>query len=456
MKITARQEALLKRTFIDYQQLTEFLRDPLVVERAQGVYYWDTEGKRYFDAIGGIFVATLGHGHPRLLDAMRKQMEKMTFAPPLHGIADVTLDFIERLGTVTPGNLKYVKGFSGGSEATESAMKFVRQYFKQMGHPGKYKFISRYYGYHGGTAGAMAASGTGSRKTKFEPQMPGFVKVFPPTHYRDQFASWEECNRFAAQAVEDVIIAEDPETVAGFMVEPVGNTGGIITPTAEYFRMLREICDRHNVVLIFDEIITGFGKTGHMFAAQTYGVTPDIICCGKGLSSGMMPIGAMIAREDMAEAFWGAASDDVQFAHGHTFAGNPLSAAVGIAVINEIIENRLDEKAVRMGERLKARLEGLRKYGVVREVRGKGVLLGVELVKDTRTLAPFPELGMALKKATLRNGLILRVDPSWFAVSPALVASDDELDEMCQLIEKSFAAALEQASVTAANPTVAV
>ena len=456
MKITARQEALLKRTFIDYQQLTEFLRDPLVVERAQGVYYWDTEGKRYFDAIGGIFVATLGHGHPRLLDAMRKQMEKMTFAPPLHGIADVTLDFIERLGTVTPGNLKYVKGFSGGSEATESAMKFVRQYFKQMGHPGKYKFISRYYGYHGGTAGAMAASGTGSRKTKFEPQMPGFVKVFPPTHYRDQFASWEECNRFAAQAVEDVIIAEDPETVAGFMVEPVGNTGGIITPTAEYFRMLREICDRHNVVLIFDEIITGFGKTGHMFAAQTYGVTPDIICCGKGLSSGMMPIGAMIAREDMAEAFWGAGSDDVQFAHGHTFAGNPLSAAVGIAVINEIIENRLDEKAVRMGERLKARLEGLRKYGVVREVRGKGVLLGVELVKDTRTLAPFPELGMALKKATLRNGLILRVDPSWFAVSPALVASDDELDEMCQLIEKSFATALEQASVTAANPTVAV
>ena len=151
MKITARQEALLKRTFIDYQQLTEFLRDPLVVERAQGVYYWDTEGKRYFDAIGGIFVATLGHGHPRLLDAMRKQMEKMTFAPPLHGIADVTLDFIERLGTVTPGNLKYVKGFSGGSEATESAMKFVRQYFKQTGQPGKYKVVSAYGGYHGST-----------------------------------------------------------------------------------------------------------------------------------------------------------------------------------------------------------------------------------------------------------------------------------------------------------------
>jgi len=456
MKITARQETLLKRTFIDYQQLTDFLRDPLIVERAQGVYYWDTEGKRYFDAIGGIFVATLGHGHPRLLDAMRKQMEKITFAPPLHGIASVTLDFIERLGAVAPGNLKYVKGFSGGSEATESAMKFVRQYFKQTGHPGKYKFISRYYGYHGGTAGAMSASGTGPRKTKFEPQMPGFIKVFPPSHYRDQFATWEECNRFAAETVEDVIIAEDPDTVAGFIVEPIGNTGGIITPTAEYFRMLRRICDRHNVILIFDEVITGLGKTGSMFAAQTYGVTPDIICCGKGLSSGMVPIGAMIAREDMADAFWGASADNVQFAHGHTFAGNPLASAVGIAVINEIVENRLDEQARRMGERLRTRFEGLRKYGVVREVRGKGILLGVELVKDTGTLEPFPELGTAMKKAALKNGIILRVDPSWFAVSPALVATDAELDEMCELIEKSLVAALEEVSKAPVSPPVAV
>ena len=446
MKISPRQEALLKRTFIDYHPMSEFLLDPLIVERAQGLYYWGADGKRYFDAIGGIFVATLGHGHPRLLEAMRKQMEKMTFAPPLHGIADVTLDFIERVGMVTPGNLKYLKAFSGGSESTEAAMKFVRQYFKQTGHPGKYKFISRYQGYHGGTAGAMSASGTGPRKTKFEPQMPGFLKVFPPTHYRDRFATWEECNRFAAQTIEDVIVNEDPETIAGVIVEPVGNTGGIITPTAEYFQILRDICDRHNVMLIFDEIITGFGKTGSMFAAQTYGVTPDIICCGKGLSSGVIPIGAMIAREDMADAFWGTVADDVQFAHGHTFAGNPLACAVGIAVIDEISENQLDIKARRMGEYLRDRLEGLKKYGVVREVRGKGILLGVELVKDLRTLDPFPELGTALKKTALKNGIILRVDPSWFAISPALIATDAQLDEMCGLIEKSFAEALEQVS----------
>jgi len=452
MKITPRQQALLKRTFIDYQPMAEFALDPLIIERAQGVYYWDTEGKRYFDAIGGIFVATLGHGHPRLLAAMRQQMEKMTFAPPLHAIADVTLDFIERLGMVTPGNLKYVKAFSGGSEATESAMKFARQYFKQTGHPGKYKFISRYHGYHGGTAGAMAASGTGPRKTKFEPQMASFLKVFPPTHYRDQFATWEECNRFAARTVEDVVVNEDPETVAGVIVEPVGNTGGIITPTAEYFRILRDICDRYNVILIFDEVITGFGKTGAMFAAQTYGVTPDIICCGKGLSSGMLPIGAMIAREDMAAAFWGTAADDVQFAHGHTFAGNPLACAVGMAVIDEIVENGLDAKARCMGEYLRARLEGLKKYGVVREVRGKGILLGVELVKDTRTMVPFPELGTALKKTARKNGLILRIDPCWFAVAPALIASESELDEMCGLIEKSLVEAMEQVAQLCGQP----
>ena len=293
----------------------------------------------------------------------------------------------------------------------------------------------------------MSASGTGPRKTKFEPQMPGFLKVFPPTHYRDHFPTWEACNRFAAQSVEDVIIAEDPCTVAGVIVEPIGNTGGIITPTEEYFRMLRAACDRHNVLLIFDEVITGFGKTGRMFAAQTFGVTPDIICTGKGLSNGAVPLAAMIAREEMAEAFWGRAEDDVQFAHGHTFAGNPLACAVGIAVIDELVERHLPERALENGAYLAERLERLKRYGVVREVRGRGILLGVELVKDTRSNEPFPELGNSLKRTALENGLILRVDPSWFAVAPALTAEREQLDEMCDLIERSLVAALDRVAV---------
>jgi adenosylmethionine-8-amino-7-oxononanoate aminotransferase len=456
MKIDARRERLLKHTFLDYQQTSEFLEHPLILDRAEGVYYWDMEGRRYFDAIGGIFVATLGHGNPRVLDAMRRQMDRMTFAPPLHGIADITLDFVEKIGSVTPGNLKYVKPFSGGSESTEAAMKFVRQYFKQTGHPGKYKFVSRYQGYHGGTGAAMAASGTGKRKTKFEPQMAGFVKVFPPTHYRSYFSSWDECNRFAARAIEDVIVNEDPDTVAGVLLEPVGNTGGIITPTVEYFQIIRDACTRHNVMLIFDEVITGFGKTGRMFAAQTYGVIPDIICCGKGLSNGAMPVAAMIAREDLADAFWGKPEDEVQFAHGHTFAGNPLACAAGIAVVDEIVENKLDERAAILGDYLVTRLERLKKYGVVREVRGKGILRGVELVRDTRTMDPFPELGKALKRIAVDNGLILRVDPSWFAVAPALTATEEQIDEMCDLIESSLVAALEQVSAGVAPASAAV
>src|SRR5581483_830403 len=292
--ITSRQQSLLKRTFIDYKATSEFLKQPVIFERAEGLYVWDAEGKRYFDAIGGIFVAVLGHRHPRVMAAMRRQMDTMTFAPPLHGISNVTLDFVEKVGSVTPPGLTYVKPLSGGSEAVEAALKFVRQYFKQSGHPGKYKFISRYHSYHGGTFGGMAASGTGARKSKFEPQAGGFLKVLPPTAYRDRFSSWDEANRFAAQSFEDVIVNEDPETIAGIIVEPVGNTGGIITPTAEYFQILRRICDRYNVMLIFDEVITGFGKTGSMFAAQTFGVTPDIICAGKGISSGALPLGLLI------------------------------------------------------------------------------------------------------------------------------------------------------------------
>ncbi|MBV7327157.1 aminotransferase class III-fold pyridoxal phosphate-dependent enzyme [Chloroflexi bacterium TSY] len=269
MKLTERQRELLKRTSIGYTPLETFLKNPLIVERAQGLYYWDVEGKRYFDAIGGIFVAGLGHGHPRLLEAMRKQMEIMTFAPPLHGLSDVTLNLIEKLGTITPEDLNFVKLYSGGSESIEATIKFVRQYFKQSGQPGKYKFISRYQSYHGGTMGAMSLGGTGKRKTPFEPQANGFVKVFPPTYYRDRFSSWEECNRFCAQMIEDVIIHEDPDTVAAVALEPIGNTGGTITPTDEYFQIIRDICDRYNVLLIYDEIITGFGRTGQMFAAQT-------------------------------------------------------------------------------------------------------------------------------------------------------------------------------------------
>ena len=435
----------LEHTYIDFKQTTEVIRDPLIFERAEGLYVWDVNGKRYFDAIGGIFVACLGHRHPRVMEAMRNQMDKITLAPPLHGTTDVNLRFVEKLGSVTPGNLKFIKSFSGGSESVEAAFKFARQYHHQTGQPTKYKFISLYYGYHGGTLGALAATGSARHKVKFEPQMGGFLKAFSPIQLRDYFASWEETNRFCARMVEELILSEGPETIAAMILEPLSNLGGVCTPTEEYFRIIRQICDNYNILLIFDEIVTGFGKTGNMFAAQTFNVIPDIICAGKGLSSGAMPLGALMARQDLAEAFHGPVDAEIQFFHGHTYSGNPLGAAVGIAVLEELVEKQLDKHARQMGAYLERRLLGLKRYGVVREVRGKGLFRGVELVADTTTNQPFPpgrKLGDVLRQTAIQNGVILRIHSDWFSVAPPLIVEEADLDEMCDLIEKSLEQAL--------------
>jgi adenosylmethionine-8-amino-7-oxononanoate aminotransferase len=292
----------------------------------------------------------------------------------------------------------------------------------------------------------MSAGGNTHYKIKYEPQMPGFLKNFSPIQLRDRFSSWEETCRFCAQLFEDIIVSEIPETVAGIIIEPICNTGGIITPTGEYFKIIRDICDRYNVMLIFDEVLTGFGKTGDMFAAQTFGVTPDIICSGKGLSNGVVPIGAMMVREDYTHVFEGKPEDGVHFFHGHTFASNPMAAAVGVAVISEMVEKNLPQKSRENGVYLREKLEGLKKHGVIREIRGKGTLIGVELVQDTTSMKPFPKgkkLGDALKKTAAKNGLIMRIDSDWFAVSPPLVIEKNQIDEMVELIDRSLKDAIE-------------
>jgi len=292
----------------------------------------------------------------------------------------------------------------------------------------------------------MAASGTGPRKAPFEPQAPGFLKVWPPNYYRDRLpegTTWEEVNRFCARMVEDVIVGEDASTVAAVVVEPIGNTGGIITPTDEYFQILREICDRHNVLLIFDEVIT-FGKTGNLFAAQTFGVVPDIIVSGKGLSSGAFPLAVMVAKPCLAKAFQEAGDAPRFFAHGQTTANAPVGCAVGLAVLEEMERDGLvTTKAQRLGNLIRCELkQRLARFNVVREIRGKGVLLGVELVRDVsvpeRQMQPYPELGLALKKTALEAGLLMRIDPSWFAVAPALIAEERDIRKMCGLIEHAL------------------
>ncbi len=438
-------EKMINLTFMEFAQNSSFLQAPMIFKRGNGPYLWDINDKRYVDCIGGVCVATVGHCHPRLIEAMIKQMEILTLVPPLHSISDVTLRFIERLGQVTPENLNYIKSFCGGSESIEGALKLVRQYYKQTGKPDKMKCISNYLGYHGGTFGAMSA-GASRGKFKFEPNMPGFIKNVNPKQLRDEFPSWEETCRFSANLFEKIIAGENPDTVGAILLEPICNSAGIITPTSEYLQIIRDLCNKYDIKLIYDEVLTGFCKTGAMFAAQAFGVTPDIICSGKGMASGMMPIGSFMAREDFAPAFFGPDEDEVNFSHGHTFSNFPLSNAVAIEAINIMEEEKLADRANELHPRLVQRFEKLKEYGVIREVRGKGTLIGVELVEDDKTNNPFPagnKLGSALKRTAAKNGLVLRTDPDWFSVSPPLIITDEQLEEMCDLIELSLKEALD-------------
>jgi adenosylmethionine-8-amino-7-oxononanoate aminotransferase len=436
------EEAFLRHIFVR-DQMHEWTKQPLIMARADGVCYWDVAGKRYLDALSGIYVASVGHNNRRVIDAVRTQLDTLHFSPPMHGTNPIAIQLANLLAEVAPGDLSAVKFQCGGSEVTEAAIKLARQYHKLTGNPGKYKIISRYQSWHGSTMGSLSASGLKSRKTVNEPLPPGFVKVFPPTCYRCPFGkAHPECEITCATLVGDVIDMEDAATVAAVMVEPIGHTGGIIDPPEQYLPILREVCDRHNVLLIFDEIITGIGRTGRMFAAETFGVQPDVICTGKGMSGGFVPLSAMICRQPIADAFWGPIGENPGFVEGHTFEGNPISCAAGIAVLREILERDLCGNARTQGARLKAGFERLAaKYGIIGDIRGKGLFLGMEFVKDTRTKERFPasvSFGTQVGKRALANGLLCRFDPHWLAFGPALIVTAEQIDEMLAILDRSI------------------
>jgi adenosylmethionine-8-amino-7-oxononanoate aminotransferase len=291
--------------------------------------------------------------------------------------------------------------------------------------------------------GSLSASGLKSRKTVNEPLAPGFLHVFPPTCYRCPFGkSYPDCGITCAKIFNDVIEMEDPETVAAVIVEPIGHTGGIIDPPEEYLPILRDICDRHNVLLIFDEIITGIGRTGRMFAAETFAVTPDVLCLGKGLSGGYAPLSAMMCKRQIADVFWGPVAENPGFVEGHTFEGNPISCAAGIAVLREIVERDLCANARQQGARLRAGLEALaKKYDVIGDIRGKGLFQGIEFVRNRETKEPFPaeiSFGVRVGRRALEHGMLCRFDPNWTAFGPPLMVTGEQVDEMVGILGRSL------------------
>jgi adenosylmethionine-8-amino-7-oxononanoate aminotransferase len=449
------EEAFLRQIFVR-DQMAEWSKQPLVMARADGIFYWDVHGKRYHDAISGIYVASVGHNNRRVIEAIRQQYEALAFSPPMHGTNPQAVQLANLLAELAPGDLSTVKFQCGGAEVVEAAIKLARQYHKLTGSPGKYKIISRYQSWHGSTLGALSAAGLKSRKTVNEPMAPGFIHVFPPTCYRCPFGkTYPDCGITCATIVEDVIQMEDPATVAAILVEPIGHTGGVIDPPEEYLPILRDICDRHNILLIFDEIITGIGRTGRMFAAETFGVTPDVVCIAKGLSGGYAPLSAMICRRAIAHAFWGPIAENPGFVEGHTFEGNPIACATGIAVLREILERDLLQNARTQGSRLRAGFEALaRKYPVIGDVRGKGLFQAVEFVSDRATKARFPDataFGVQVGRRALTHGLLCRFDPHWIAFGPPLIVDAEQIDEMVALLDRAIGEVLNENGVAAGN-----
>jgi adenosylmethionine-8-amino-7-oxononanoate aminotransferase len=416
--------------------------------RASGVYIWDIEGRRYLDGSSGPLAANIGHGVPEVLAAIREQLGRMTFA---HGSA-FTSDAQERAAALAAGfappGLNRVFFVSGGSEATETAIKLARQYWVDAGRPGKFKIIGKRASYHGATLGALSASGFAARREVFAPLLLPFPQI-PEVHCRRcPFGlTYGRCAIECADTLDAAIRREGPETIAAFIAEPLsGAANGAVVPPPEYFPRIREICDRHDVLFIADEVMTGFGRTGANFAIDHWGVTPDLIVCAKGLGAGYVPVGAVIAHERIAGEILRASG---RFVHGHTYAGNPLACAAAAAVLEYVQAHDLVAAARRKGERLRAELETLRGLSGVDDVRGLGLMWGVAFaVPEGHGAAAAP--GAAVVEAAFRRGLI--VYPSGGAlpgstvdqilVGPPLTITDAELAELGELLRASIRDAL--------------
>ena len=429
------------------------------LDRAEGIYMWDTTGKRYIDGSSGAMVSNIGHSNPNVLAAMQKQMERGTFGYRLHFQTEASEKLAARAAALAPEGLNKVFFVSGGSEATESAMKLARQYALTCGEAQRYKVISRTPSYHGATLGALAVTGYAPMTAPFDPMMNAMPKIPAPRAYLDGLDPTDPATgHHYAQMLEDKILDEGPQTCLAFMVEPVGGAStGALVPPAGYMQRIREICDQYGVLLIHDEVMSGGGRTGRFFAAEHWDVTPDIICLSKGFGGGYVPLGAVIARDDIVEAVL----DNGGFIHGHTYAGNPLACAAGLAVIDEIERENLTENSALMGDKLAKNLRSLmQKYSIIGDVRGKGLLAAFELMSDRATKAPLPkglnaynrlvdiayEKGLIIYSRRTRGGLA----GDHFLVCPPMITTETQLGEITDLLDASLAAFTAEISQSAA------
>jgi adenosylmethionine-8-amino-7-oxononanoate aminotransferase len=377
----------------------------------RGIELFGADGKRYIDASGGAAVSCLGHGHPDVLAALHKQLDKLAYAHTGFFTTEATEQLAVRLVADAPAGLDHVYLVSGGSEAVEAALKMARQYFVEIGEPQRRHIIGRRQSFHGNTLGALAAGGNEWRRTQFAPLLIETHHVDPCyayRHRRDGETDTDYAAR-AAQALENKILELGPDTVIAFIAETVvGATAGAVPPVADYFKRIRTICDRYGVLLILDEVMCGIGRTGTLHACEQEGIAPDLLTIAKGLGAGYQPIGAVLLAKRIFEAF---SNGSGFFQHGHTYMGHPMPAAAALAVQEVIARDGLLQNVKTMGERLGRRLqERFGNHYHIGDVRGRGLFWALEFVEDRGSKKPFPpamKLNAAVKREAFARGLLV-------------------------------------------------
>ncbi|GAB3601110.1 aspartate aminotransferase family protein [Microbacterium tumbae] len=424
--------------------MTEGPGVPIIV-KGEGHHIWDSQGGKYIDGLSGLFVVNAGHGRRRLAQAAAKQAEELAFFPIWSYAHPAAIELADRIADLAPGDLNHVFFSTGGGEAVETAFKLAKHYFTLRGKPAKHKVISRFVAYHGTPQGALAITGLPGMKSMFEPVTPGGFRVPNTNWYRAGELGFagsteEEFGIWAADRIEEMIQFEGPDTVAAVFLEPVQNSGGCFVPPPGYFRRVREICDRHDVLLVSDEVICAFGRLGEYFGATHYGYQPDMITFAKAVTSGYSPLGGTIVSDRVYEPF---ATGNVSFPHGYTFGGHPVSAAVAMENLDIFEEERLLQNVRENSSAFRATLERLLDLPIVGDVRGDGFFFGIELVKDKNTKATFDEdeserlLRGFLSRALFDAGLYCRADDRGDPViqlAPPLTIGQREFDEIEQIL----------------------
>ena len=423
--------------------------------KGEGVYIIDAQGKHYLDASGGAAVSCLGHSDESVKSAIGEQLEKIAFAHTGFFTSESAENLADLLIKHAPTGLDRVYLVSGGSEATEAALKLARQYHVERGDHGRTKFIARLQSYHGNTLGALSAGGNLWRREPFESMLIEMSHIVPCYEYRER-NSGESLDAYglrAANALEEEILRLGPETVAAFIAEPVvGATLGAVPAVVGYFTRIREICDKYGVLLILDEVMCGMGRTGYLFACEADGITPDILCIAKGLGAGYQPIGAMLCTSGVYGAI---ESGSGFFQHGHTYMGHPVAAAAGFAVVSSLLERKLVDRCKLMGDKLELALSSnFGQHPHIGDIRGRGLFRGLELVEDRESKKPFDpklKINAKIKKAAFAEGLICypmggTIDGKQgdhILLAPPFIVEDNHLEELIDKLSNSIQKVLE-------------